>query len=88
MAKLMLWVYFILAFHTFTSRSEAHHLNPFVDAWNIPSKSLQTMLVGAKAFFHKRLELKVTKKRQMYESNRDSPGGPDPWHHSMEHKKK
>ena len=85
MAKLMLWVYFILAFHTFTSRSEAHHLNPFVDAWNIPRKSLQPMLVTAKAFYHKRLELKVIKKRQMYEPNRDSLGGPEPWHHSMEH---
>nr|POF18220.1 hypothetical protein CFP56_50754 [Quercus suber] len=45
--------------------SEAHHLHPFVDAWNIPRKSLQPMLVAAKAFYHKRLELKVIKKRQM-----------------------
>ena len=75
----------ILALLTFTRRSEARPLNPIVEAWNIPNKSLQPILVGAKAIVNMGLELKMSEKRQMYESNRVSPGGPDPWHHSMEH---
>ena len=86
MTKLMSWVcLIILALLTFTRRSEARPLNPIVEAWNIPNKSLQPILVGAKAIVNMGLELKMSEKRQMYESNRVSPGGPDPWHHSMEH---
>ena len=86
MTKLMFWVcLIILALLTFTRRSEARPLNPIVEAWNIPNKSLQPILVGAKAIVNMGLELKMSEKRQMYESNRVSPGGPDPWHHSMEH---
>ena len=48
MVKLMFWVCLILVFHIFASRFEARPLNPFVEAWN-PNKSLQPMLVGAKA---------------------------------------
>ena len=80
MTKLMFWVCLILVFHTFAGRSEARPVSPFVKAWN-PNKSLQPILVGAKAIFDKRLESKVTTKEQMYEPNRVSPGGPDPWHH-------
>ena len=81
MANMIFWVCLILVFHTFTSWSEARPLNPFIVARN-PNKSLRPTLVGAKSIVKMRLELEVTKKRQMSDTNRvGDPGGPDPWHH-------
>ncbi|KAB1223545.1 hypothetical protein CJ030_MR2G011230 [Morella rubra] len=84
MANLSFCVCLILVLHPLASWSEARHLNTDILAIDRdPGESYRPIHVDSKAIVNLRLEFKVTNNRKLYDPDRFSPGGPDPYHHSM-----